>query len=148
MSKNHNQWTKHHLIPQQYIFVAVTSSPPCVSAALLAQVTDTAMRTMEVACHPTVKWTETEIVSENWTESGTETESGTGTETGEGTETGNVTETETGIEAGRGIETATESGTETEMDLSEVSNHLLSQRGSAKKFKPRKQRCHIILHGV
>lgn len=114
--------------------MAVTSSPPCASAALLAQVTDTGTRTMEAACHPAVKWTETAIVSENWTESGTETErgtgteSGTGTETGEGTETGNGTETETGIEAGRGIETATETATET--DLSEVSNHLLSQGGS------------------
>lgn len=74
---------------------------------------------MEAACHPAVKWTVNENVTETWTES--ETESGTGIERGteEETGTGIGTGTETETEAENEIET--EIGTGTEMDRSDVS---------------------------
>lgn len=69
--------------------------------------TATEMRTMEAACHPVVKWTVNENVTE--TLKGKETETATGKET----ETGTETEAESEIE--------TEIGRGTEMDRSDVS---------------------------
>lgn len=127
----------------QWVSVGVTSFPPCAPAALSAQATDTGMRTTEVACHPAVKWTETEseTVSESWIESGTETESenGTGIETEAGTENENGTEKETETEAESGIENATGNGTETERDRSDVSNHFL-----LRLYKEWRQRCKYL----